>query len=253
MRILSFNVNSLRAICTKMDLAETLKKYDCDVIMFQETKFSKEEDNPFYMEGYENFIYLSERKKGYSGTMISTRIKPLSVKKGLPSFNDEGRTLILEFENCYIINTYSPNSKDDLSRIPYRMEYDKELSNLMKELKQSKPVIIGGDLNVAPEEIDLKNPKTNHHNAGFTDEERNSFRTVLTNEIGMIDSFRYKYPDKIMYSWWSYRANARAKNVGWRIDHLLISENIKDKLVEIEYLNEVMGSDHCPVVITLDL
>ena len=253
MKILSFNVNSLRAICKKFDLENELKKYDPDIIMFQETKFSSEDDNPFNYENYHKSIFVSTSKKGYSGTMTLSRNKPINVSYGIDgTFDDEGRVIISEFENFYTVNSYSPNSKDDLSRIPYRMKYDEALSKKIGELGKNKPVILGGDLNCAPEEIDLKNPKTNTQSAGFTIEERNSFKQMLING-NMFDSFRYLYPEKIMYSWWSYRMRAREKNVGWRIDHFLVSNTIKDKIKNVEYLNEVFGSDHCPVLITVDL
>lgn len=253
MRIISFNVNSLRAICKKFDLSAQLIQYNPDIIMFQETKFSSEEDNPFYLENFENFINVSKIKKGYSGTMISTRIKPISVSYSLDGkYDDEGRIIILEFENFYLINSYTPNSKEDLSRIPYRMDYDLTLAQTMQKLSRTKPVILGGDLNVAPERIDLKNPDTNQTNAGFTIEERDSFKNILKIS-NTIDIFRYFHKDEVVYSWWSYRFSARAKNIGWRIDHFLISEILKNKVNQISYLNEILGSDHCPVLIDINL
>lgn len=258
MRILSFNVNSLRAIfkkeniCDTLNFEDTIKKYNPDVVLFQETKFSNYEDNPINLPEYENYIFLSTAKKGYSGTMIMTKIKPLSVEYGIEGFNDEGRTIIVEYENCYVIDSYSPNVKEDLSRIPYRMDYDLALSNKIKQLPKNKPCILCGDLNVAPENIDIKNYKTNRGKAGFTDEERDSFKKILAN-ASLVDSFRYLYPEKVMYSWWSYRFHAREKNTGWRIDHILVSDSIKDKIKEVTYLNEVFGSDHCPAMIDLDI
>ncbi len=190
-------------------------------------------------------------KKGYSGTMIFTKHKPLNVYKGINGkYNDEGRVLTLEYEKFFLVDVYSPNSQDELRRIDYRMEYEDDLNKYLNELRKTKSVIMCGDLNVAHNEIDLKNPDTNHFNPGFSDQERNKFTKLL--ETGFIDSFRYLYPDTIKYSWWSYRQNARERNVGWRIDYFIISPDLKSHLKESTIENGVYGSDHCPVTIVME-
>ena len=200
---------------------------------------------------YPYFYFSNALKKGYSGTAIYSKIKPLNVTYGIYNeYNDEGRLITLEFDNFYLINCYSPNSKDDLSRIPYRMEFENKLRNYMLDLNKIKPVILCGDLNVAHERIDLKNPDSNTKNAGFSIEERNKMTELL--ESGFTDTFRYLYPEKVLYSWWSYRFNARLNNAGWRIDYFLVSEDMKDRLVSADIHTEVLGSDHCPVELVIE-
>lgn len=203
------------------------------------------------LEGYEQYWNYAQRK-GYSGTAIFTKKKPLSVSYGIgiEEHDTEGRVITLEFEDFYMITVYTPNSQNELARLDYRMEWEDAFLSYLKKLEENKPVIICGDLNVAHQEIDLKNPKTNRKNAGFTDEERGKFQTLLDN--GFIDTFRYFYPDQTgIYSWWSYRFQARAKNAGWRIDYFLVSDSLKDRLTDAKIHTDVMGSDHCPVELVL--
>lgn len=203
------------------------------------------------LEGYEQYWNYAQRK-GYSGTAIFTKKKPLSVSYGIgiEEHDTEGRVITLEFEDFYMITVYTPNSQNELARLDYRMEWEDAFLSYLKKLEANKPVIVCGDLNVAHQEIDLKNPKTNRKNAGFTDEERGKFQTLLDN--GFIDTFRYFYPDQTgIYSWWSYRFQARAKNAGWRIDYFLVSDSLKDRLADAKIHTEVMGSDHCPVELVL--
>lgn len=203
------------------------------------------------LEGYEQYWNYAQRK-GYSGTAIFTKKKPLSVSYGIgiEEHDTEGRVITLEFEDFYMVTVYTPNSQNELARLDYRMEWEDAFLSYLKKLEENKPVIICGDLNVAHQEIDLKNPKTNRKNAGFTDEERGKFQTLLDN--GFIDTFRYFYPDQTgIYSWWSYRFQARAKNAGWRIDYFLVSDSLKDRLTDAKIHTDVMGSDHCPVELVL--
>ncbi|MDH6367706.1 MULTISPECIES: exodeoxyribonuclease III [unclassified Breznakia] len=250
MKLISWNVNGIRAAMNK-GFYEFFEESSPDVLCIQESKM-QEGQAEILTDGYYQYFNSAE-KKGYSGTITFTKTKPLSVSYGIgeKEHDNEGRVITCEFNEFYLINVYTPNSGEGLKRLEYRMQWDKAFLAYVKELEKSKPVIICGDLNVAHTEIDLKNPKTNRKNAGFTDEERNSFTHIL--EDGkLIDSFRYFYPDlEGAYSWWSYRFNARANNAGWRIDYFLVSEKLKDKLVGASILSDVYGSDHCPV--TLDI
>lgn len=249
MKLISWNVNGLRAVVGK-GFVDIFNALDADVFCLQETKLQAgqiELDLP----GYEQYWNYAERK-GYSGTAVFTRIKPLSVTygMGIETHDTEGRMITLEYETFYLINVYTPNSKDGLARLPYRMEWEDDVRAYLKKLEQTKPVVLCGDLNVAHEEIDLKNPKTNRKNAGFSDEERAKMTEMLSE--GFIDTFRYFYPDKTgEYSWWSYRFNARKNNAGWRIDYFIVSEALKDRLVSASIHQEIFGSDHCPVELEL--
>lgn len=249
MKLISWNVNGLRAVVGK-GFVDIFNALDADVFCLQETKLQAgqiELDLP----GYEQYWNYAERK-GYSGTAVFTRIKPLNVTygMGIEAHDTEGRMITLEYETFYLINVYTPNSKDGLARLPYRMEWEDDVRAYLKKLEQTKPVVLCGDLNVAHEEIDLKNPKTNRKNAGFSDEERAKMTELLSE--GFIDTFRYFYPDKTgEYSWWSYRFNARKNNAGWRIDYFIVSEALKDHLVSASIHQEIFGSDHCPVELEL--
>lgn len=249
MKFISWNVNGLRACITK-GFKEFFTEADADIFCLQETKMQEgqaEVDAP----GYHQYFNYAE-KKGYSGTAIFTKKEPLSVSYGIgiEEHDHEGRVITLEFEDFYFITIYVPNSKQDLSRLAYRQVFEADFLKYIKVLEEKKPVIYCGDLNVAPEEIDLKNPSTNHHSAGFTDEERECFRNVK--KAGFVDSYRYLYPEKVEYSWWSYRFQARAKNVGWRIDEFMVSEKIKDRIKDAKILTEVLGSDHCPIELDIE-
>lgn len=249
MKFISWNVNGLRACITK-GFKEFFTEADADIFCLQETKMQEgqaEVDAP----GYHQYFNYAE-KKGYSGTAIFTKKEPLSVSYGIgiEEHDHEGRVITLEFEDFYFITIYVPNSKQDLSRLSYRQVFEADFLKYIKALEEKKPVIYCGDLNVAPEEIDLKNPSTNHHSAGFTDEERECFRNVK--KAGFVDSYRYLYPEKVEYSWWSYRFQARAKNVGWRIDEFMVSEKIKDRIKDAKILTEVLGSDHCPIELDIE-
>lgn len=251
MKLISWNVNGLRA-CMQKGFPEFFKEIDADFFCLQETKL-QEGQIDFAPEGYEAYWNYAE-KKGYSGTAIFTKRKPLSVSYGIgiEEHDHEGRVITLEYENFYVITVYTPNSKDGLARLPYRMTWEDDFLAYLKNLEKSKPVIYCGDLNVAHKEIDLKNPKSNRKNAGFTDEERGKFSQAI--EAGMIDTFRWFYPDQEgIYSWWSYRFKAREKNAGWRIDYFMVSEALKEKLMDAKIHTEVFGSDHCPVELDIDL
>ena len=249
LKLISWNVNGLRAVVGKgfMDIFNEL---DADIFCLQETKLQAgqiELDLP----GYEQYWNYAERK-GYSGTAVFTRIHPLSVAygMGIAEHDMEGRVITLEYDKFYLVNVYTPNSKDGLARLPYRMEWEDDFRAYLKGLEKTKPVVLCGDLNVAHEEIDLKNPKTNRKNAGFSDEERAKMTELL--EAGFIDTFRYFYPDKAgEYSWWSYRFNARKNNAGWRIDYFIVSDALKDQLESASIHQEIFGSDHCPVELKL--
>lgn len=249
MKFISWNVNGLRAIVGK-DFMESFNKLDADVFCLQETKLQAgqiEMDLP----GYKQYWNYAE-KKGYSGTAVFTKKEPLSVSYGIgvEQHDHEGRVITLEFEDYYFITVYVPNSQNELLRLDYRQEWEADFLAYILKLEEKKPVIYCGDLNVAHQEIDLKNPSTNHHNAGFTDEERSCFSTVL--ESGYIDTFRYFYPDrKDIYSWWSYRFHAREKNTGWRIDYFVASEKLKDRLKSADIHCDIYGSDHCPVELVI--
>jgi len=248
MKIISWNVNGIRAV-HKKGFEESVKKMNPDILCLQEIKIHEKYPT---LEGYEDYWNFAD-KKGYSGTAIFTKIKPLKVTYDLPEHKGEGRIIIAEFEKFYLIDSYSPNSGPELARLDYKQKFDKDLLKYMKNLEKTKPVILCGDLNIAHKEIDLKNPqsnkttKTKPGNAGFTDEERSDMDKFI--EEGFIDSFRYLYPDKVKYSWWSYRFNSRANNSGWRIDYFLVSKNLK--LNDAFILNEIYGSDHCPVGIII--
>ena len=245
MKLISWNVNGLRA-CAQKGFAEAFATLDADVFCLQETKMQAGQLD-LQFPGYESYWNYAE-KKGYSGTAVYTRVKPLSVSYGLgiEEHDHEGRVITLEFEEFFLVCVYTPNSQDGLRRLDYRMTWEDAFRQHLMVLDKKKPVIACGDMNVAHEEIDLKNPKTNHMNAGFTDEERGKFTTLL--ESGFIDSFRHFYPTlEGAYSWWSYRMRARERNVGWRIDYFICSERLAPKLEDANIHDEVFGSDHCPV------
>ena len=244
MKLVSWNVNGIRACVTK-GFYDFFREVDADIFCIQESKMQEgqlEFDLPDY------YIYSNSAvKKGYSGVITFTKTKPLSVTKGIgiEEHDQEGRVLTCEYEDFYLVNCYTPNSKDGLLRLDYRMIWEDEFRNYLKKLEESKPVVLCGDLNFAHKEIDLKNPKTNTRNAGFTIEERNKMSELLNS--GFIDTYRYFYPDKIEYSWWSYRFKSREKNAGWRIDYFIVSESLKDRIKDACIHTQVLGSDHCPV------
>ena len=249
MKFISWNVNGLRA-CVQKDFEESFRTLDADFFCLQETKMQAGQLD-LQFEGYTSYWNYAE-KKGYSGTAIYTRHTPLSVTYGIgiDEHDHEGRVITLEMEDFYLVTCYTPNSQDGLRRLDYRMKWEDDFLQYIKGLDAKKPVIVCGDLNVAHEEIDLKNPKTNRKNAGFTDEEREKMTTLL--KSGFTDSFRTLYPDKTdAYSWWSYRAQSRARNVGWRIDYFIVSERLRSRIENADILAEVMGSDHCPVLLEL--
>ncbi len=250
MKFISWNVNGFRACLTK-GFEEFFKDVDADFFCIQETKMQPGQAE-FETPDYHQYWYSAE-KKGYSGTAIFAKKEPLSVSYGLgiEKHDHEGRAITLEYEDFYLLCVYTPNAQRELARLSYRMEWEDALREYMKSLDNKKPVIYCGDLNVAHEEIDLKNPKTNHFSAGFSDEERGKFTELL--EAGFTDTFRSLYPEEVKYSWWSYMYGARAKNVGWRIDYFVVSDRILDKVKDSFILNEIMGSDHCPVGIEIDL
>lgn len=245
MKLISWNVNGLRAALTK-GFEDFFSEIDADIFCIQETKM-QEGQVELALDGYEQY-WNSAEKKGYSGTAVFTRIKPLSVRYGLgiEEHDKEGRVITLEYDNFYLVNVYTPNSKKELLRLDYRMQWEDDFRAYVNALDKKKPVIICGDLNVAHQEIDIKNPKSNRRNAGFTDEEREKMTTLLSKHF--VDSFRYLYPDKRdCYSWWSYMRNARANNAGWRIDYFLVSKRIVQEMKEASIFAEVLGSDHCPI------
>jgi len=250
MKLISWNVNGLRAV-VKKDFAKIFEDLDADIFSIQETKL-QEGQIDLDLTGYHQYFFYA-KKKGYSGTAIFTKKEPISVTQGLgiEEFDDEGRTLILEYKDFYLINSYTPNSQQKLKRIDYRMRYDDALRSYMLKLSADKPVILCGDLNVAHEEIDLKNDKSNHKNPGFSDEEREKFTELL--DSGFIDSFRSLHPDEEKYSWWSYRFNARQNNAGWRIDYFVVSNNGQKLIKNADILTDVYGSDHCPIELDLDI
>lgn len=250
MKLISWNVNGLRACCDK-GFREAFQTLDADFFCLQETKM-QEGQLDLSFEGYTSYWNYAE-KKGYSGTAIFTRLKPLNVTYGLgiDVHDHEGRVITLEMDNFYLVTVYTPNSQDGLKRLDYRMAWEDDFRNYLLELDKKKPVLVCGDLNVAHKEIDLKNPKTNRMNAGFTDQEREKFQILL--DAGFIDTFRYFYPEQTgIYSWWSYRFKAREKNAGWRIDYFLASARIADKLQGAKIHTEIFGSDHCPVEVTIN-
>ena len=248
MKFISWNVNGLRA-CVGKDFEQQFKDLDADFFCLQETKMQAGQLDLSF-PGYESYWNYAD-KKGYSGTAIYTKHKPLNVTYGIDidEHDHEGRVITLEMDDFYLITVYTPNSQDGLRRLDYRMKWEEDFQAYLHRLDAIKPVIVCGDMNVAHQEIDLKNPKTNRKNAGFTDEEREKMTQLLSN--GFIDTFRTLYPEQVTYSWWSYRFRAREKNTGWRIDYFLISERLKDRLEDAKIHTEIMGSDHCPVEITL--
>ena len=251
MKLISWNVNGLRAVMNK-GFKEFFESMDADAICLQETKL-QEGQIEFAPEGYHTY-WNSAVKKGYSGTVIFTKAKPINVTYGIgiEEHDQEGRVITAEYESFYLVDCYTPNSQRELTRLDYRMKWEDDFRKYLETLNQKKPVILCGDLNVAHNEIDLKNPKTNRHNAGFTDEERNKMTELLG--AGFTDSFRYLYPDKTdIYSWWSYMFHAREKNAGWRIDYFIVSNSIKDKIKDSKILTEIMGSDHCPVELDIEI
>ena len=251
MKLISWNVNGLRAVWNK-GFENIFKELAADIFCIQETKM-QEGQLDISFEDYEQ-IFNSAEKKGYSGTAIFTRVAPISITKGIgiEIYDTEGRVITLEFEKFYLVNCYTPNAQRELTRLEYRMNWEDAFRKYLKDLDSKKPVILCGDLNVAHNEIDLKNPKTNRGNAGFTDEEREKFTKLL--ESGFVDSFRYLYPDKTdSYSWWSYMGRAREKNIGWRIDYFVVSNKLKDKIQEAKIHSNIAGSDHCPVELDIAL
>lgn len=250
MKFISWNVNGIRA-CVKKGFLDFFQEADADIFCIQESKM-QEGQLDLDLKGYHQYWNYAERK-GYSGTGIFTKIEPVSVSYGIgiEEHDQEGRVITLEFEDYYFITVYTPNSQNELKRLSYRMKWEEDFLAYLKKLEEVKPVIFCGDLNVAHTEIDLKNPKTNRKNAGFTDEEREKMTTLL--ESGFIDTFRHFYPDQEgIYSWWSYRFNARKNNAGWRIDYFIVSECLKDRLKDAKILTDIMGSDHCPIELDFD-
>ena len=255
MKLISWNVNGLRAVITK-GFQDFFNKIDADIFCLQETKMQEEQIDDNIKNIFKNYYsyWNSAEKKGYSGTAIFSKQKPISVKYGIgiEEHDKEGRVITLEFEKFYMVNCYTPNSKRELERLEYRMIWEDEFRNYLLMLNETKPVIICGDLNVAHKEIDLKNPKSNRRNAGFTDEERDKMTKLLN--AGFTDTFRYLYPDKTeMYSWWSYMFKAREKNAGWRIDYFIVSKSIETNIKESYIYSEVLGSDHCPVGLEINI
>ena len=251
MRFVSWNVNGIRA-CAGKGFEDSFRSLDADIFCIQESKM-QEGQLKLELPGYHQYWNYAKRK-GYSGTAIFTReeAKDVILGMGIEQHDQEGRLITLDMGNYYFVTVYVPNSQNELKRLDYRMEWEDDFRSFVGGLKQKKPVIICGDMNVAHEEIDLKNPSTNHMNPGFTDEERQKMTELLAS--GLIDTFRYKYPDlEDAYSWWSYRMKARERNVGWRIDYFLVSEDIKDKIVDARIHQDIFGSDHCPVELVLDM
>lgn len=248
MKLISWNVNGLRA-CAGKGFGESFKALDADVVCLQETKMQAGQlDLEF--DGYESYWNYAD-KKGYSGTAIYTRVKPLSVSNdiGIDEHDHEGRVITMEFDDFYLVCVYVPNSQDELKRLTYRMKWEDDFRSYVSGLAEKKGVVICGDLNVAHNDIDIKNPASNRHNAGFTDEERDKFNALL--DAGFVDSWRMLNPDTVKYSWWSYRFKARERNAGWRIDYFIVSESMKDRISGAEIHNEIFGSDHCPVELDL--
>lgn len=248
MKIVSWNVAGLRA-CLNKGLDRFVAEDKADIYCFQETKIT-EEENPFHPLGYREYLYPAE-KKGYSGTMIYSKVEPLSVKYGIDDeeYDSEGRTITLEFEDFYLVNCYVPNSKRELIRLDSRMRFEELIKKYLLDLKSKKNVIYCGDLNVAHEEIDIKNPKTNHFSAGFTDEERDKMTKLL--EAGFIDTYRYFNPETIKYSWWSYMHQARLKDIGWRIDYFIVNKEYINNVTNTMIYTDTLGSDHCPIGIEI--
>lgn len=250
MKLISWNVNGLRA-CIKKGFLDYFNEIDADIFCIQETKLQQDQIE-LELEGYEQYWNYAV-KKGYSGTAVFTKKKPLSVQygMGIEAHDQEGRVITLEFEDFYLVTVYTPNSQRELARLDYRMEWEESFKAYLKGLEDKKPVIACGDMNVAHQEIDLKNPKTNRKNAGFTDEEREKMTVLL--DSGFVDTFRYFYPDKVeAYTWWSYMRKAREKNTGWRIDYFVVSQSLTSKLRDADIHHFIMGSDHCPVKLEMD-
>lgn len=250
-KLISWNVNGLRS-CMGKGFMDFFDSVDADIFCLQEIKLS-EGQIEWNKENYYSYWNYAE-KKGYSGTAVFSKEKPLSVKYeiGIDEHDHEGRVITLEFENFYMVTVYTPNSQRELTRLEYRMKWEDDFRNFLNDLRKTKPVVVTGDMNVAHKEIDLKNPKTNRKNAGFTDEERQKMTELL--DSGFIDTFRYFYPDaEQRYSWWSYMFKSREKNAGWRIDYFLASKELEDKLISAEIHDEVLGSDHCPIELVIDL
>lgn len=251
MKLISWNVNGLRAVLKK-GFEDFFYDIDADIFCIQETKMQEGQIENFELKGYKQY-WNSAIKKGYSGTAIFTKVEPISASYGIgiEEHDQEGRVITLEFEKFYLVNIYVPNSKRELERLDYRMIWEDEIRKYLCNLNKKKPVIMCGDLNVAHEEIDLKNPKTNRRNAGFTDEERNKMTELLS--ANFTDSFRYIYPEKIAYSWWSYMGNAREKDIGWRIDYFIVSSDIKEEIKDAYIFKDIYGSDHCPVGLDIEI
>ena len=248
MKLVSWNVNGLRAVAGK-GFADIFANFDADCVCLQETKLKAGQIELEFL-GYESYWDYADRP-GYAGTAVYTRRHPLSVRTGIgiDDHDHEGRAVTLEFEDFFLVNTYVPNSQNELKRLDYRMRWEDDFRAYLKTLEKTKPVVVCGDMNVAHEEIDLKNPATNHFSAGFSDEERGKMSELLAS--GFIDTWRYQHPQEVKYSWWSYRMAARERNVGWRIDYFLVSESLRDRIVSSEIHDQVFGSDHCPVELVL--
>ncbi|TAI27205.1 exodeoxyribonuclease III [Bacillus velezensis] len=252
MKLISWNVNGLRAVMKKIDINTYVQETEADILCLQETKV-QDGQVTLQPEGYHAYWNYAV-KKGYSGTAVFSKEKPLHVLYGLgiDDHDQEGRVITLEFENVFVVNCYTPNAKRGLERIDYRLQWEADFKDYLQKLDRKKPVILCGDLNVAHREIDLKNPKANRKNAGFSEQEREAFSALLN--AGFTDSFRYLYPDREgAYSWWSYRTNAREKNIGWRLDYVIVSDRLKPRISEAAICADIMGSDHCPVEMTVDL
>lgn len=254
MRLISFNVNGIRAILAK-DFIKDFETLNADIFFIEETKYSEDLHLvfPYSNKNYNLFWSNSKLRKGYSGVAVFCKEKPLSVHYGLDNerYDEEGRVITLEFTNFFFVGAYVPNSGEGLKRLEFRMQYEEDLKKYLISLDKVKPVVYTGDLNVAHEEIDIKNPSTNHKNAGFTDQEREKMTQLL--DCGFVDTFRYLNPSLIKYSWWSYRFNARENNAGWRIDYFLISKRLLPNLIDSKIHNEIYGSDHCPIELDIDL
>ncbi|MEA1007734.1 exodeoxyribonuclease III [Bacillus velezensis] len=252
MKLMSWNVNGLRAVMKKIDINTYVQETEADILCLQETKVQDGQVS-LQPEGYHAYWNYAV-KKGYSGTAVFSKEKPLHVFYGLgiDDHDQEGRVITLEFENVFVVNCYTPNAKRGLERIDYRLQWEADFKDYLQKLDRKKPVILCGDLNVAHREIDLKNPKANRKNAGFSEQEREAFSALLN--AGFTDSFRYLYPDQEgAYSWWSYRTNAREKNIGWRLDYIIVSDRLKQRIRQAAICADIMGSDHCPVEMTVDL
>ncbi|WP_274421558.1 exodeoxyribonuclease III [Blautia sp. XA-2221] len=250
MKLISWNVNGIRACITK-GFEESFQKLDADIFCIQETK-CQENQVKLELPGYYQYWNFANRK-GYSGTAVFTRQEPLNVVNGIgiEEHDKEGRVITLEFEKFYLVTVYTPNSQSELRRLSYRMEWERDFLAYLLKLQEKKPVVCCGDFNVAVEDIDIKNPQTNHNSAGFTDAERSQFRNLLAS--GFTDTYRYLHPDEVKYSWWSYRFKARERNAGWRLDYFLLSDFVNDKIINSEIMTDIYGSDHCPVELDLNI